>query len=402
MCVATQPEPDASLEYLDPEFVLPLVLPHSEPAWSYLARTIKRDGLSKSAVDSRFVEPGVGRTYIVDFVHFADASEYLDFSVTGAGPTPYSAQGLLNIGNHEDGYVPLVRARHRHRMSQMLSSVGSRVPRTGALIILRNHHRREPDGRTSSVALLVRGFRNVLRVKQLDPIANLMISRSRWAGIQAQLRAEAEGILKRMPSPGLCRCLTPSIVLGSYRAPSCSSRRTCNVLRRYHIRSAAPALIFDARERLAFEIFGEPIAAALPPRQYVQWFSQMLGAQLGFFRALRMLHDYRVTGPTQAGERFNSLSDTNVTLAAELPDLDTLMKVDDCPEYNHEVFGVTRDQERDATNRFLHHHGREVELAFGVARTLANAARQLDGDSARFLRTAFNEGYRKACGRPAW
>ena len=401
MRVGTRREVNADLDYLDPELVLPRITNRAptEPEWTYLARTVLPDGFTDAPVDTRFVEPGVGRTYLVDLIHFADAPGYLDFSVTGAGRTPYSAGGLRNIGNHDDGYVPLVRARHRHRMSRMIAAEGGRVPRTGAIITLREHCRHEANGEEIPVALLVRGFRNVLRVKQLDPIANLMLSRSRWDAIQAKLRTEAEWVLRSAPSRGPCLCLTPSIVLGSYPTPKCSASRTCNVLRRRHIRSAAPAIILDARERLAVEALGEPAATAFSTRQFVMWFSETLGKQLGLLRALRILHDYRVI---VSSTHYNSLGDTNVTLAAELPDLDTLVRVDDDPDYAHDVFGITADQQRDLANGFLHFHLREVALAFGVTLTLATAAELSDADTTRFLRAAFNHGYTTACGYPAW
>jgi hypothetical protein len=401
MRVGTRREADADLDYLDPELVLPRITDRvpTEPEWTYLARTVLPNGSTTAPVDTRFVEPGVGRTYLLDVLHFADAPEYLDFSVTGAGRTPYSAGGLRDIGNHDDGYVPLVRAHHRHRMSRMIAAEGGRVPRTGAIIILREHSRHEANGEEIPVALLVRGFRNVLRVKQLDPIANLMLSRSRWDAIQAMLRTEAESVLRSAPSPGPCRCLTPSIVLGNYPTPKCSAARTCNALRRRHIRSAAPAMILDARERLAFEALGDPAATAFSMRQFVMWFSETLGKQLGLLRALRILHDYRVINSSR---HYNSLGDTNVTLAAELPDLDTLIRVDEDPDYARDVFGITADQQRYLADGFLHFHLHEVALAFGVTLTLANAASLSDADTTRFLRAAFNQGYTIACGCPAW
>ncbi|MGO9080698.1 MAG: hypothetical protein ACLQDY_16905 [Streptosporangiaceae bacterium] len=398
--VATRAERDIEVEYACDSLVPPRItgMPGQDQPWGYLARTIALDATGHDPIGDRFVEPGVGRSYLLDYLRFEGRPEFLDFSATGVGRTPYSAGGLVVGLNRDDGYMPLVRARHRHRLSLLIEQGGGRVPRTAAIVRLRSHYRREPNGAETPVALFIRGFRSVLRVKQLDPIGSLMLSRRHWNAVQRQLRsASAQAAPALMPGP--CRCLTPTFLY-----TRCSQRRTCNVLRRLHIATAAPAIFWAACDRLAFELWGEAIADAIPAAEFAFWFSRTLGEQVGVLANLRMLHEYRAALPAKAdmAEGPNSLSDTNVTLAAELPDLDTAILVDDDDAYNYEVFGLGRAQQQELRNRFWVLHAREVALARDIARTLTiMAVPGAPAAAAEHSPRAFDQGYRMAAGRLA-
>jgi hypothetical protein len=398
MLVATRAERDIDVEYAADSLVPPSIAgtPSQDQPWDYLARTIALDATDHDPIGDRFVEPGVGRSYLLDFLRFDGQPQFLDFSATGVGRTPYSAGGLTLGLNRDDGYMPLVRARHRHRLSLIIERGGGRVPRTAAIVRLRNHYRRERNGAEIPVALLIRGFRSVLRVKQLDPVGSLMLSRRHWNAIQRQLRSESARNPATPPLSDPCRCLTPTFLL-----TQCSPRRTCNVLRRHHIATTAPAMFWGARARLAFELEGEAIADAIPAAEFASWFSGTLGEQLGVLANLRILHEYRAVLPAKAdlAEGPNSLSDTNVTLAAELPDLDTAILVDDDEAYNHEVFGLSRAQQQGLRSSFGTLHAREVALARDIARVLTIVAVPDDPVAAEHSRHAFDQGYRMASGR---
>jgi hypothetical protein len=398
MLVATRAERDIEVEYAADSLVTPRIIgmPSQEQPWRYLARTIALDATDHEPIGDRFVEPGVGRSYLLNFVRFDGSPQFLDFSATGTGRTPYSAGGLV-VGR-DDGYVPVVRAHHRHRLSLIIEQAGGRATRTGAIVRLRSHCRRERNGEEIPVALLIRGFRSVLRVKQLDPIASLMQSRRHVDSVQQQLRTESVRDLGIPPTLGRCRCETPTFLL-----TQCPRRRTCNVLRRLHIAKAAPAIVWAARERLAFELTGETAADAISEAEFASWFSKTLGEQLGVLANLRMLHDYRpvVLRGANPAERVNSLSDTNVTLAAELADLDTTILVGDDESYNHEVFGLSRSQQQELRTRFATFHEREVARARSIARALTMIAVPRDPAAVRHSDRAFDSGYRTASGRSA-
>ena len=186
--------PTARLAYLDPGLrgpTLPWRAAADDGLMEYLARVFSTDERPSagSPAGRRYVEPGVGRSYLVDFLEFAGRPEFCDFSVSGAGQSPYCAAGYLLADAITDGNMSSVRARHRHQMAVRLAAAGVRVPRTAAIIDLPGRDHRMPDGTQVPAAMLIRGFRTVLRVKQLDPLANLMLSQPWWRLIQDVSRA---------------------------------------------------------------------------------------------------------------------------------------------------------------------------------------------------------------------
>src|SRR5437870_12579013 len=110
------------------------------------------------------------------------------FPSTGVARTPYSKEGHQLKAAHIGRFMPLERARHRHRLARALGRVGCRVPETAAIIRLPGLETTMRDESKMPAALMVRGFRSVLRVKQLDPIANLLLSDRHRPAVEGLLR----------------------------------------------------------------------------------------------------------------------------------------------------------------------------------------------------------------------
>ena len=178
--VDTMPWRGAAFADLHPDLRGPVIadLDSDQSLLFYLGRVIantRRDrephGTPFEKIGARFVEPGVGRTCLVDFLGVEGRPELHDFSVTGIGLTPYSEGGFVDMGARPTGRAAITRAFHRKRCAQRLEEFGCRTTPVFAIIRLPDLTVSMPDGRESPAALIVRGFRMAIRVKQLDPVA---------------------------------------------------------------------------------------------------------------------------------------------------------------------------------------------------------------------------------------
>ena len=174
--VGTSPRKDADLVFIDSKLRVPKFAadpPSAKAAiLKYLGRTIDEDDDALSdSFGRRYVEPGVGRGYLVDFMRIDSRPEIRDFSVIGGGLTPYGRGGYVNVGRPIDGKVALGRALHRKLCSDRLEEAGCRIAPVVAVIELKDDHIVLTGGECQPTALVVRGFRSVLRIKQLDPVA---------------------------------------------------------------------------------------------------------------------------------------------------------------------------------------------------------------------------------------
>jgi len=383
----------AEFAYLDHKVIGPLIQPaigdQAADLLSYLGRSIDQseaDPQPEGGRGYRYVEPGVGRSLMIDFVNFSDSCEFSDFTVTGAGLTQYSRRGYFFEGPHIDGRLAVGRAWHRHRLSERLARAGCRVPRTAAIITAAELTHIRPDGTREPGSLLVRGFRSVLRVKQLDPLANVLMSSVDWtAPIHDRI-----GERGRDPESGAslpCTCVNPGFLLGTRPGRRCGPESACRGARLTAITQYAPTLINYALRTLT----GSSEVDSAWRREYVRWFASTLGRQLAVFRDIRFLHDYRVNQQDLPDPFYllDSLNDTNITLAAEFADLDTGICVDQDDPSVLEVLGISAGYQHQLATHFSRLHAVERQLARGVAQSLeimvlgsskeVNAAAAFDG-----------------------
>lgn len=343
----------------------------------YLARVID-DDITKYRpgyrAGYRYVEPGIGRTYLTDFVQLDNRPEFRDFSVTGAGLTPFSRAGFFFTGPQIDGHLLLSQARHRHWIGDELAAAGCRVPAVAAIVTAPELKHTMPDGSRMPGALLVRGFRSVLRVKQLDPVANLLMSGPTWSEpVQGQLR----GARRRS-----CTCLSPSFFLGTRPGRRCDESSNCRQRRTKVARSYASGLLGHACRRLAVELGRDPLAEPLSPADYVTWFARTMGTQLAIMRRERFLHDYRLA-QTQWDDPYyllDSLMDTNVTLLAEFADLDTGVLVDRNDAEWRDELQISKATMNELRAGFDEYHAVEVRLAQSICKTVEILARPNNGE----------------------
>jgi hypothetical protein len=395
--VRTRACESAAFDFLAPDLIGPETGPDNEreaDLLDYLARVIDdvpgyRPGYRAGY---RYVEPGIGRTYLVDFVRLDGRPEFRDFSVTGVGLTPFSRDGFFFKGPHIDGRLLLDRARHRHRVGEVLAAAGCRVPAVAAIVTAPELEHTMPDGSRQAAALIVRGFRSVLRVKQLDPVANLLMSGPRWSEpVQSRLRDAARS---------RCTCLSPSFFLGTRSGRRCDGSSHCHQRRTELAGSNADWLLQHARGRLAMELGRGTVAEAVPPAEYVAWFARTMGAQLAIMRRERFLHDYRLaqTELNDPHHLLDSLMDTNVTLLAEFADLDTGVLVGRKDADWGDGLQVSRAMMNELASGFEEYHAIEARIAAGICETVEMLA--LPNGGQRSARRLFAAAYERTSARP--
>jgi len=381
------------------EFLAPdLTGPDTEPdrgreadLLDYLARVIDDDDPGYRPgyrAGYRYVEPGIGRTYLADFIQLCDRPEFRDFSVTGVGLTPFSSTGFYFEGPQIDGHMRLERARHRRRVGDVLAAAGCRVPAVAAIITAPELKHTLSDESQVPAALIVRGFRSVLRVKQLDPVANLLMSGRVWS----------EPVQKRLRSATgrPCTCLSPSFFLGTRSGRRCDEARSCHRRRTELARSNAGGLLQHACWRLAAEAGRDPVAEPLSLTEYVAWFARTMGNQLATMRRERFLHDYRLAQAEYDDPHhlLDSLMDTNVTLLAEFADLDTGVLVDRQDADSLDELQISRATMRQLAEGFEEYHAIEARIAQSICATVEMLA--LPGQRERHARRLFAAAYERA------
>lgn len=399
--VATKLYPEAHFVHLAPGLEGPSLPGHptgEAGLLQWLGRTIDPDAdvAATAPLARRLVEPGVGRSVLVDRLRLPDKPHLVDFSALGVGVTPYASGGYANVGRLIDGMAGRDRGQHRRKCADLLEEAGCRAGQVVAVIELPKHVIRVPHAPEIQAAIMVRGFRCMFRVKQLDPIGHFLHSQEytaaahelmlhpfwdppgarrttdplvAWrqqhtlAGLDAYAQAAALGTLADhalMPPP--------DIGLGEARA------RRLSMVRLY-----APLLLRLARARLAIELGRDPETERPDNRFYARWFAESLGRQLATFRRLNFLHDYHHPGVARTSPgSLHSLSENNISLLAEFPDLETAIFVDRPAQEQLDTLFLTTADHDVLKEHYGAFHAMERAYARSVVRTLAFVA--LDGD----------------------
>jgi hypothetical protein len=370
--------PQARFEYLHPALRGPVFRGSIDPPLShmlrYLGRLVSKNGVHEQDRNrKRFVEPGIGRTYLLDFLYLEGIHHIHDFSATGIGITPYATDGFVLSGPDIDGFCSLVKADHRREIAERLCEAGCRVPLTCAIIRLDGIEKIWPDGRTSVAAIIVRGSRMVLRVQQCDPLHGYFHSpyHSNLAREYFARKPEVQSMPATLQSQVLDECtkhfdLRPIVFTDRYRTlPDGDPLRTAREIRLREINEHAPMMVRLARLRLAQECGLTPRPNALSCADYIAWFAESIGRQMAIMRKERFLFDYRVGRDPNIA---NSLHESQVSLLAEFHDLDTGAFTESS---HHDGVFLTNSQFNNLQRNYSKWHSRELVEAMAIVRSMA-------------------------------
>jgi len=412
--VETRQWPGAAFQYLDDTLIGPSIEQFGAGKvglLAYLGRVISLEP-SEEPLSKRFVEPGVGRTCLTDYLRFDRKPEFADFTTLGIGLTPYSRNGYAMVGPYVDGLTSLRRARHRHRCAEHLNRIGCRTARTGAIITLPGLETTMPDETKSPAALMVRGFRTLFRVKQLDPCAGLLLSSQHRPLILTWLMNSDDETLLRAANPdrseamalsGTTQSLRSLLGFGTHKEgwiPAMSHNRTILERRRQLITSYAPILLEHAKNSLATELGRDPVRERITDSQYVTWFAQTLGKQLAKMRRARFLHDYHQPGISRYTPSWiYTLCETNVTLLAEFPDLDTAIFLDKNDSETLDELLITSREFSILQNNYQEFHRRDYRESRHVTATLAAIVFHQDRAMERMAIAEFDSAYESQISR---
>jgi hypothetical protein len=401
--VATKAHEKAYFAHLAPELDGPAIAGHptgDAGLLHWLGRTIDpaADPATHDPLGMRLVEPGVGRSVLVDRLTLRSRPELVDFSALGAGVTPYASGGYANVGRLIDGMAGRDRGLHRRDCAARLEAAGCRAGQVVAVIGLPGCVIRVPHAPEIEAAVVVRGFRCMLRVKQLDPVGHFLHSQ------QYTPAAHALMLHPFWDAPGARRAADPLVAwqeqqtlagLEAYAQTAALGQLAVHALmpppdaglgeararRLALVRLYAPVLLGLARARLAVELGRDPESERLDNRFYAAWFADCLGKQLATFRRLRFLHDYHHPGVARTTEgTLHSLSENNVSLLAEFADLETAIFVERFDQAQVDTLFLTRADYEVLEDNYAAFHAVEVARARSVVLTLAFVA--LDGDPA--------------------
>jgi hypothetical protein len=378
--IPTARAPRASFVHLDPALAADA---STGDLADLLCRRRAADDAPPEEIEMRLTETGVGRACLVRGLHLADAPQFHDFTVLGVGLTPFSEGGFVEIGRDIDGKAAMLRAWHRKACAERLETAGCRAARVVALADLPGEEMLMTDGSMSPAALVVRAFRCVLRVKQLDPLVCALHSpqhtpliaeylairaRARLPGRTLRDDEELAWTVERQPaSQASLRTIVAAPVSRDPRTAYDAVHR----VRAGIIESYAPLLLAIARRRLALEWRCEE--AEIADRDYLFWFAGCVASQLRRWQKLRFLHDYHHPGFSRwhPGTLF-SLGENNVTLLAEFADLDTGVFVDDPDDALRATLQLTAEDVVMLRERYATFHQRDVEATGTVVQTLAS------------------------------
>jgi hypothetical protein len=391
----------------------------------YLGRVALHTDLDQEAqrkpfgrIGSRFVEPGVGRACLVDFLGVDARPELHDFSVTGIGLTPYSKNGFMEMGSPLTGRAALTRAFHRKRCAQRLEEVGCRTAPVLAIIRLPELWVTMLDGSKSPAALIVRGFRTAIRIKHLDPIASFYHSRQHAAGLVSFLHDagwRTNGISPHTTMNESIAAFLDASMLDVQGARFDELARVMKVqngsqgpvatvhgerdkkarLRRLQVlRAYAPLPLKLSRVRLAHELGRNPEHELPSEFEYVCWFATSMGGQLAKMRESRFLHDYHHEGTSRYTPNWiNTLVDNNVTLMAEFPDLDTGIFLDREDADTRDELQMSSKDFNILVDRYEIAHRNEYERARAIVDTLTSIVSNGDAGWAKTARILFSRAY---------
>jgi hypothetical protein len=427
-CIATRVRPGARLAYLDDALIGPILwdeedgdrrqLTDHDALLRYLGRTVSNDD-PEDGLGQRFVEPGVGRSCLLDFLALSGLPEFMDFTASGIGLTQYSVGGYVAVGRTVDGQVALKRAHHRRRNAERLEAAGCRASRVVAIIELPNQWVTMLDGSQSPAVVMVRAFRSVLRVKQLDPVAGFYHGEQHAARIAALLmeKIAEEGSRTYGPQTMMSvagasaaaaelECYAASYddfhrVLGlKHPLPGSSETRPALRIRQAILAAYAPILFALARQRAAStEPTQDSGQTTMSTESYVDWFADTLGAQLARMHQIRFLHDYHHPGVSRyRPDWLYSLVELNVTLCGEFADLETGVFVDSSEEEVAEALQLSPEDLQILRANFETFHETDVEMARRVVRSLSTAAvisGGAPGAAVDLANARFEESYRR-------
>lgn len=390
---------DARAVYVAPDLQGPLLWgKRHRPAMSetvsllrYLGRTVV-PGPPGKGIGRRLVEPGVGRSGLVDFLTLRGGQTPTDFSASGIGLTPYSARGFVDIGRHLDGRIALKRAEHRRRVADRLEALGCRASRVVAIVEVPPLRVTMLDGSYSPAVVMVRAFRCVLRVKQLDPVGSFYHSVQHGATLGALLLEEATREANRALGAWTADATRQVSRVGhdlSLLGPAADDfarlvettgashgdERRGRELRQRLLRRYAPNLFRVARGRISRELGRDRSSDCLSTERYVLWFAQSLGRQLARMRLARFLHDYHHPGVSRYHPNWlYTLVEHNVTLAAEFADLETSVFVDDPTGSIQDTLQLSSRDIATLRDGYESFHQEDWAMARRVVRSLAAAA----------------------------
>jgi len=368
----------ATTAFPDPDVMLMRAGLHCRDAGDdlvgYLARTTSAE---RSAGGARFVEAGVGRTYLLSGTAVTSRPDLVDFAVTGVGKTQYCTEGFPDVGSPLDGYCALEKILHRQRIGETLERNACRVPLIAAIVALPGLHKSTIDGRNAPAALMVRGSRMVMRLQQLDPVHGFTHADDLYPSVLGTMYAELDrddpdldGIAHLAARHWHVRPLTRThhYQLATTDRQATAVRIRCEIMYRY-----AETAIAVARRRLESEL-GRP-AGTLSVADYASWFADEMGRQLAAFRRIGLLFDYRVVRDEAYAA---TLNEGQVSLLAEFHDLETAVLVheDKGPGVylNDDEFGALRD-------RFEFFHERDVYQAAEIVKSVVMIALPDDLDA---------------------
>jgi hypothetical protein len=389
--VSTRARPDAMPIYVNQDLRGPADCSDSAQLLAHVVRdTTPLDPAAGPGV--RFVEPGVGRSYLVPDVSVAGRPDLHDFAVTGGGLTPYSVHGFVSVGSPITGRAALIRLLHRQHCALRLERCGLRTAHVLLIAALPGESAPLPDGSSTPAGLALRGFRSVLRVRQLDPVA------AYYQSIQhAPLVSSALAVHSHEASDQVVRAL--DTYAGGFddirkvlwpRPAVDSPDETARNIRRRLVAEYAPRVLSMIQRRLAAELDRDPDQDPIHVSEYVAWFATAVGRQLSAWYRERFLHDYHQPGIGR-NSGLVTLVESNVTLLAEFPDLDTAVFVEDDESY--EALQLGRNDRELLRSNYEHFHAREVESARAVVRSLALAASAADAATAEWSDTLFDRAY---------
>jgi len=398
--VATKARADASFVHLDPALRLASGQTDAAALLRWLGRTIE-PGAPSGPEGDRLVEPGVGRTVLVDGLLIADRPDLVDFTALGVGVTPYAEGGYVNVGRPIDGMAGLDRSLHRRMCAERLEAAGCRAGRVVAVIALADSAINLPHVKAAPAGIAVRGFRCVLRVKQLDPVGAFLHSHQHapaahefmlhpvWSSVlglppgadrpdDAQAALVEQKVLLGLETYAI-RSSLAELVAAALMPPPYVGMAAAVARRLAIVRLYAPRVLELARGRLAVELGRDPLTERPGNLEYALWFADTLGRQLATFRKLRFLHDYHQEGVARwtAGQ-MHTLGENNLTLLAEFPDLDTGIFLDRPDPAQLDCLFLTRADYDTLDAGFAAFHQRDVAEARDVVQTLAFIA--LAGD----------------------
>ncbi|MBJ7311455.1 hypothetical protein H7U20_14810 [Rugamonas sp. CCM 8940] len=392
---------------------------HSAEEWigPHLGRIVDGDVSGARPAARRFVEPGVGRSCVAADIVFSSNDTppgwpaAADFLLTGTGLTPYGAAGFVNVGRRLDGRLSLTRALYRKDCAERLSDAGCRTSLAVATLKLPGRPIDMPDGSVSAPAVLLRAFRSLVRVKQLDPIACALHSARHGLLALQYVLAEADRRLgATLPRGDVLRCalarafehygpaeLDLPALLGDIHASGAHA-----LIRQIRLaiiqQAAAPLLARTVATLRAVRADADDDGRLDPDRlwTYSHWFSRQLGRQLGLFKQQRFLHDYHYPGIRRNGAWVYSLVENNVTLAAEFADLETGVFVDADIEHIRHHIQLSTDEILTLRRHYAALHQRDVQAAARVAHTLDTIVRLLCPHGGGAAQRVFAAAYRQA------